>query len=154
MAEALDTAFRSDPKKSRTATIAKNPDSIVDFVPIENNQQDFDIGEIINEVSKEDIIRTLEQLEKENAEKENAEKQRAEKENRPQKQPNTDQEESEVKAPKAATENVPKNAEPELALSASQSVMNNISNQSLPILPKMLFQNSSVTINYNFNINK
>ena len=158
MAQALDLALAGPKKKkSPTATVSKNPEDIVDFVPIENNKDDFDIGEIINEVSKEDILKTLEQIEKENEEKSEAEANIQQ--NIPQGQPNastentTNRKENEVAAPVTPQANVEKDTE-NAVVPSQQNVINHVTNQSLPFLPNMVFNNSSVTINYSFHTHK
>ena len=152
MATALNTAFTGNITKPKpSSAMSKNPDDIVDFVPIENNANEFDIGKIINEVSKEEFIKTLEQIEQQQPEEnqQNIEPQV------PPPPPNNPQPE-----PVPATamisnqENTPPVPDMENAITPTQSVVNNFTNQAQPILPRMIFNNSAVTINYNFNIKK
>ena len=157
MAEALGAAFNPKVKPAHQ----KHPNDIVDFVPIPDNQNEFNIGQIISEVSKEEFIETINQIEREQNQQQTKETEQNANRNQPEpeKQQNkTDENTS--KQPQLATTPVSipeKNQQndSETALAPTQSVINNVHNQSvnqsLPIVPRLIFQNSSVTVNFNFN---
>ena len=156
MARALDTAFTGNEASTSSTSgnqqaMKKNPTDIVDFVPIPNNEQEFNLGKIIGEVSKEELIKTLETLEKDEQASTNDEN--PQENTTPQTAIEHDKEPQQAPAPQSIATNVPNIVDVENAITPSQNVVNNVSNQNYPILPRMIFNNSSVTINYNI-INK
>ena len=119
-------------KPNPTSTVSRPPptdnddqtnknQNFLDFVPIENNKDDFHIADILQEI------------EKENANYQNIQT------NNSAIAPVTDQ------IPKINTENaqVP-------ATQTVTNVSNNSHMQNYPIIPHMIFPHSNVTINYNF----
>ena len=90
----------------------------LDFVPIENNANDFDLGDIIEKLDAEDkekkqIVAGGNQI-----------------------------------APNVNANQVPNM--PESAMMANNYIQNVTNNQRFPLLPRNVFHNSNVTINYNF----
>ena len=143
MAEALDKILKPPP--------TKKADGIVDFVPIENNANDFDLGHIINEVSKEELIATLDCLEKEESVENKATEDPKPQNNQPVNATATSKDavNDEPVAPKTTESSRPNNEDSENAVIPTQSIVNTLTNQNLPIIPRMIFNNSSVTINFN-----
>ena len=110
----------SEPKENKNDTIDLN---ILDWIPIENNADDFDLGNIITQVDDMERCKQTDLVTKETV------------------NPNLPL--SKIQLPNP---NVPQNQQ------FIQNVTNNQSNmQNFPFLPKMVFQNSNVTVNYNFN---
>ena len=129
MSEALNI-FEPPAKitKKPSATVSKIPahdTEFIDFVPIDNNEDDFDLGSILKEVSEDPNI-------------------------------NFDNIQPNAVTPITASETIPTTEQSENApVPASQNnYIQNFNNQTHPFVPKMMFHNSTVTINYNFYSNK
>ena len=121
MAAALDIPTIMPKRAKPTEAMSKPPEEIVDFIPIEDNIADFDLGNILDEIEKEE---------------------------KKQNPPNSNV--VAVTTGPVESDNMSENA---LVPSQTQNVVNNVTNtnmQTHPFLPKMVFNNSSVTINYNF----
>ena len=128
MSTALSTALPTKSPKIATATVSKPPVStdhvndtfgnmdFLDFVPIDNNADDFDLG---------DIIATLDK--------------------------NTNQQHKvEAYGDTQLALNPPKTVESTVTSNYTQNVTTHQTMQGFPMLPRNVFHNSNVTINYNF----
>ena len=103
-----------------------NFDDIVDFIPIDNNADDFDITNVLSEVSnrEENVAKTSEiAIQSE-------------------------------KAMAPIQQNIPVMPQvqvPNIAFTPQNNIMNVTQANSFPLIPQMYFPNSNVTINYNIN---
>lgn len=115
-------------EKEQAEKIMQNA-NFQDWVPIENNVDDFDVASILKEIENTtnnyDITVPNQQNQNQVA------------------MPSTTQ----ALVPQNAGENVPVPS----TSSAQNSVVNVNSVQNYPVIPKMFFPHSNVTINYNFN---
>ena len=115
-----------------------DPNNIVDFVPIEGNADDFDLGKILESLEKDPPIQPQEAQPIAN-DAQNTNHAQTSNEN--------------VQEGRVPIVNHPD--EPQMGITPSQrNVLTNVTNQTLPMQPRMIFNNSSVTINYNFNVFK
>ena len=124
--------LESAAKRTKTASISTPQDvmpnfDIVDFIPIDNNADDFDLSSIINEVSNENTANFLGN-------------------------------DVPTNAIALKTTESPAVVQSENAAIPSTQMNNNVvqnfnNHQMHPFVPKMIFNNSSVTINYNFGKN-
>ena len=128
----MSEALSLDRKNPKTSAVSKPPVQnqntgeidFLDFIPIDNNAQDFDLSTILQDIEKQNksVMKS-----------------------------------SEPSTSAVTPQNPPNSAKTldfEGAITLSQviqSVTNNQSTQNHPFEPRMVFQNSSLTINYNFN---
>ena len=144
MADALNL----DKEASNPPLPPLNPNDIVDFVPIDDNAQDFDLGQILNDITE------MEKREKNNEKRKAPAPQKTPLKEVPvNTTPQQPRKKSDEKRNEPSTSSAPKNSEEKdesgsLVPSSQNNVMNQISNRAQQFIPRMIFKDSNVTIHY------